>query len=114
MLADTVIVAIWMIWYVRAPGWHGWMAFSLRMLLFMLPLACVSWFQIRNIPRLLKVRLLKKNEIVRFPLEEPAIVPVKDESVPIGALALEATKDDRPDWICPKCREENPGNFNEC
>jgi hypothetical protein len=115
VLADTAIIAIWMTWIQHAQVWHGWwLTFFLKMLLIMLPLTFVAWFQIRNIPRLLRVRLLKKNEIVRFPLEETATVPVKDESVPFGAVPLEATKDDRPDWVCPKCRETNPGNFNEC
>jgi hypothetical protein len=64
------------------------------------------------IPRLLKVRLLKPEEKVVFPLAKSAAPP--EETQAIDASDLVATDDDRAEWRCKSCGEENPGNFDEC
>jgi hypothetical protein len=66
----------------------------------------------RLIPRLLRVRLLKDNEKVVFPLAKAAVETA--ESQETSVLSLEPTDDDRPEWTCKSCGEENPGNFDEC
>jgi hypothetical protein len=66
----------------------------------------------RLIPRLLRVRLLKDNEKVVFPLAKAAVETA--ESQETGVLSLEPTGEDRPEWTCKSCGEENPGNFDEC
>jgi hypothetical protein len=68
----------------------------------------------RYIPRLLTVRLLRDNEPARFPLAQSTSPESAAEVVQSNPLNLEPTQDDRPVWVCPKCHEENPGNFNEC
>jgi hypothetical protein len=68
----------------------------------------------RNIPKLLTVRLLQGNETVRFPLVRTTSAEDENEAEPNRAFLLEPTEDQRPVWVCPKCREENPGNFDVC
>jgi hypothetical protein len=64
------------------------------------------------IPRLLRVRILKPEEKVVFPLAKPAARA--EETQAIDASDLKRTDDDRPEWTCKSCGEENPGNFDEC
>jgi hypothetical protein len=40
--------------------------------------------------------------------------PVSKRAVPEVAAVEEVPDDTRPAWACPKCGEENPGNFSEC
>jgi hypothetical protein len=67
------------------------------------------------IPRLLRVRLIRAGEKIAFPLTKPAreLEEIR-EATDINALTLEPTDDTQPVWVCPKCREENPGTFDEC
>ena len=65
-------------------------------------------------PRFLRVRLIGKGEEVTFPLLERAKERQAEAQVAEDGLDSEAKDDDRPEWVCPKCGETNPGNFNEC
>ena len=68
----------------------------------------------RMTPRLLRLRFPKDGEQVKFPLEVVASVH-KEEAQFIQDEADRESEDiERPSWICPKCHEENPGNFDEC
>jgi hypothetical protein len=64
------------------------------------------------IPKLLRVRILRPDEKVDFPLATPA--RRAEETQDVDASSLEQTDDERPEWTCKSCGEENPGNFNEC
>ena len=89
--------------------------YKIRMGIFVVVLFGAVFLQGRNTPRQLTVRLLQDNENVRYPLARPPILNPEDETAPkSSALQLEPTKDDRPSWVCAKCGEENPGNFDEC
>jgi hypothetical protein len=69
----------------------------------------------KSIPRLLRLRVLGEGETAGFPLVTLAqdLAAVREEADREG-VALEPDADAGPAWICPKCHEENPGNFNEC
>jgi predicted RNA-binding Zn-ribbon protein involved in translation (DUF1610 family) len=57
-------------------------------------------------PGLLRLRALEPGDTVKFPLSKgPA---------PEVAAIKELPDDTRSSWVCPKCGEENPGNFDEC
>jgi hypothetical protein len=68
----------------------------------------------RAIPHLLRLRVLKEGEKVKFPLE--AIKQSRAEEAQILQEHLDRESPDvgKPSWVCPKCHEENPGNFDEC
>jgi hypothetical protein len=73
-----------------------------------------GFFLVRRMsPRLLRLRLLKDGEKVRFPLEVAARIHEQEVS-PIQDEEDEAPEIEGPTWVCPKCHEENPGNFDEC
>ncbi len=95
-----------------APVAQHSMEYKIRTGVFMAALFGATLLQKRYTPRLLTVRLLRDNEKVRFPLAPPP-VPEPD-AASMSALDLQPTEDDRPNWVCPKCHEENPGNFDEC
>jgi hypothetical protein len=65
-------------------------------------------------PRLLQLRLLKDGEAVVFPLAVVARVHAEEAEFIKEQLALESPDLGKPAWVCPKCHEENPGNFDEC
>jgi predicted RNA-binding Zn-ribbon protein involved in translation (DUF1610 family) len=60
-------------------------------------------------PRLLRLRLLNPEEVVTFPVK----VPATERSTSPEAADIKEN-DKRPTWVCPKCGEQNPGNFDEC
>jgi hypothetical protein len=94
---------------------RGSFDYKIRMGVFVIVLFGAVSLQGRNNLRLLTVRLLQDNEDVRYPLVRPSILNPEDEAAPkSSALQLEPTKDNRPSWVCAKCGEENPGNFDEC
>jgi len=68
----------------------------------------------KSIPRLLRLRLLEEGEKAGFPLvmlaEELAAQRQAIADNPLIELAAESGRA----WVCPKCHEENPGNFDEC
>jgi hypothetical protein len=57
-------------------------------------------------PGLLRLRALEPKDIVKFPLSKRA--------APEVAAVKGLSDDTRPAWVCPKCGDENPGNFDEC
>ncbi|HEX3912722.1 MAG TPA: hypothetical protein VHW71_04380 [Steroidobacteraceae bacterium] len=65
-------------------------------------------------PKFLRVRLLKDNEEVIYPLiDGKKEKEIRDKEM-AESLDLESSDESRPVWICPKCGAENPGNFDEC
>jgi hypothetical protein len=68
----------------------------------------------RAIPRLLRLRRLEDGEKVRFPLEAVARAHAAEAKFIQEQLDHESADVEQPSWVCPKCREENPGNFDEC
>jgi hypothetical protein len=100
--------------YLVAPVTRGSTDYSIRTVIFIAVLWGAIVLHKRRIPRLLTVRLLQDNEIVRFPLAQSIVSETEEKAVPESALELEPTKDERPSWECLKCGEENPGNFDEC
>jgi predicted RNA-binding Zn-ribbon protein involved in translation (DUF1610 family) len=66
------------------------------------------------VPSLLRVRLIGDDRKVEFPLSKPATELNENRSAVSDALKLEPDDDNRPVWVCPKCGEENPGNFDMC
>jgi ribosomal protein L40E len=74
----------------------------------------LSFFLInRSIPKLLRLRALKDGEQVLFPLEPVAKSGQKEASFVPEPLDHESDET-QVSWVCPKCGEENPGNFDEC
>jgi hypothetical protein len=65
------------------------------------------------IPRLLRVRILRPEEKVVFPLAKIEM-RAEEETEAIDASGLKPTDDGRDEWTCKSCGEENPGNFDEC
>jgi hypothetical protein len=68
----------------------------------------------RSIPRLLQLRLFEVGEEAGFPL-----VTLKEDlaarrEAAIDSANNEAAEDSGPAWVCSKCHEESPGNFDEC
>jgi hypothetical protein len=114
-LAIVVPFALMVISIFVAPVTRGSFDYKIRMGVFVIVLFGAVSLQGRNNLRLLTVRLLQDNEDVRYPLVRPSILNPEDEAAPkSSALQLEPTKDNRPSWVCAKCGEENPGNFDEC
>jgi hypothetical protein len=68
----------------------------------------------RLTPRLLQLRLPKDGEAVEFPLAVVARVHAEEAEFIKEQLELESPDVGKPAWVCPKCHEENPGNFDEC
>jgi DNA-directed RNA polymerase subunit RPC12/RpoP len=66
------------------------------------------------VPSLLRVRLIEDDRKVEFPLSKPAAELNEHRSEVADVLTLEPDDDNRPVWVCPKCGEENPGNFDVC
>jgi hypothetical protein len=115
VLAVMVPFALLMISAFVAPVTRGSIDYKIRMGIFAVVSFGAIFLQRRNNPRLLTVRLLQDNEDVRYPLARSPIPNPEDEAAPkSSALQLEPTKDDRPSWVCAKCGEENPDNFDEC
>jgi hypothetical protein len=74
--------------------------------------------QARCAPRLLRLRFVNDGEKVEYPLviraRELAEERAADEKLAEEQLELESPDVGKPAWICAKCREENPGNFDVC
>lgn len=113
LLAFIVPCAMMVVAIFLAPVTRGSMDYKIRMAIFAVVLVSAVVLHKRSIPRLLTVRLLRENEIARFPLAR-STTPAPDPEAAPNALDLEPIEDERPSWNCPKCGEENPGNFNEC
>jgi hypothetical protein len=66
------------------------------------------------IPRLLTLRFLKDGESAGFPL----VTLAEDLAAERKAIEEDELNQGPPadgaKWVCPKCQEENPGNFDEC
>jgi len=114
LLAFILPCAFMVVSIFLAPVTRGSMDYKVRMGVFAVVLFGAIVLHKRNIPRLLRVRLLQNNETVRFPLARSTSPEPENALAPTSALSLEPTQDDQPVWVCPKCHEENPGNFNEC
>jgi predicted RNA-binding Zn-ribbon protein involved in translation (DUF1610 family) len=84
--------------------------YYLRMGVFAIVMFSAVRLHRRNIPRLLRVRLLQDKETAQFPLVRSPVLEVESSD----PVVLEPMQDDRPSWVCPKCGEQSPGNFNEC
>jgi hypothetical protein len=98
-----------------APVTRGSIDYKIRMGVFVVVLFGAVFLQGRNNPRLLTVRLLQDNESVRYPLARPSISnPDEEAAQKSSAVQLEPIEDDRPSWVCAKCGEGNPGNFDVC
>jgi hypothetical protein len=69
----------------------------------------------RSIPRLLQLRPFEAGEKAGFPLVTLAEdLAARREAMNEGLTKGEAATESGPVWVCPKCHEENPGNFDEC
>ncbi|HEY2527223.1 MAG TPA: hypothetical protein VGJ20_04610 [Xanthobacteraceae bacterium] len=68
----------------------------------------------RMSPQLLRLRFLKDGEHVGFPLEVVARVHKEEAQLIRERLDRQPPDVGQPSWVCPKCHEENPGNFGEC
>lgn len=68
----------------------------------------------RMSPRLLRLRALKDGEQVGFPLEVAARIHKEEAQFIQEPLDRESPDVGQPSWVCLKCHEENPGNFDEC
>jgi hypothetical protein len=98
--------------YIAAPVARGPRDYIIRMAAFFVIMWSATVLHRRYIPRLLTLRLVENEEVVRFPL---APVAKKGENTePRSALELAPVEEDRPAWTCANCGEENPGNFDEC
>jgi hypothetical protein len=113
LLAFLLSLVLATVSLIAAPVARGSTEYGIRMVMFV----CLVWagrvLHKRAIPKLLTVRLVQDEEIVRFPLAPKPSKPEEDID-PRSALELNAVEDDRPEWICTHCGEGNPGNFNEC
>jgi hypothetical protein len=114
LLTFVIPIALLVVSQIVAPMARGSVGYQIRMLIYFAAFSGLFWFQGRSIPRLLSVRLLQDGEVVQYPLARTAVAESKEEGEPEPALELTDKEDDRPSWACPKCREENPGNFDEC
>jgi hypothetical protein len=114
LLAFVIPVALMVVSQIVAPMARGSVGDRIRMGVFVAALLGLIWLEKRNFPRLLSLRLLHDGEIVHYPLARPAVAELEEKAEPKSALELNTTDDDRPSWTCPKCGEENPGNFDEC
>jgi len=104
ILAIGVPLALLALSFFVVPMTRGSMEDKIRVAIYVVAFASAVFVLNRFTPRLLTVRLLRDGERARFPLAPP--IPVDREAVP--------KEDDRPSWVCPKCGEESPGNFDEC
>jgi hypothetical protein len=114
LLAFLIPVALAVVLIFLVPVTRGSMNDIIRKGILMVVLFGIVRLHKRHIPRLLSVRLLRDNEPARFPLAPSTIPKPESEVASSNALDLEPIQDDRPAWVCVKCHEENPGNFNEC
>lgn len=115
LLAFMVPPVLMVISIFVAPVTRGSIDYKIRMGIFMVVLFGIIFLQSRNNPRLLTVRLLQDNENVRYPLARSSIPNPEDEAARKSCVVqLEPTEDDRPSWVCAKCGEGNPGNFDVC
>lgn len=77
----------------------------------------VEFVRRRYIPTLARLGMLGAGEPARFPLDEPEELDLADDA---ERAALAAAREDEaavaalPDWVCPACREPNPGSFDIC
>jgi hypothetical protein len=110
----VTLIALMAVSYLVAPVTRSSVEYKIRMGVFIVAVWGATVLHKRRIPTLLTVRLIQDGEIVQYPLARPAVAESEEDAEPQSALELNATKDDRPSWACPKCGEENPGNFDEC
>ena len=68
----------------------------------------------RTIPRLLRLRRLEDGEKPKFPLEADRTAHAEASQLNQEQFDSESPDAGQPTWVCPKCHEENPGNFDEC
>jgi predicted membrane channel-forming protein YqfA (hemolysin III family) len=69
----------------------------------------------KAVPHLLKLRLFEEGEQAGFPLVTLAEdLAAERDAIANDPLNAEPATDSGPAWVCRKCHEENPGNFNEC
>jgi hypothetical protein len=85
------------------------------------PLVAGMFFlQWRYAYRFASVRNLKDGELVSFPLSVSESLDLLDEKnidmALLSRVAAELKKDtaEARTWTCPKCKEQNPGEFDSC
>lgn len=111
VLSFIIPFALIVTYQVIAPMERHTTAYVTRMLIFMVTIWGGAVLCGRQIPRFLTVRRLKENEVIRYPLAPPVVA---HRQTGLSALELEPLEDGRPNWVCPTCGEDNPGNFDEC
>jgi len=83
-------------------------------------MSVLFYFQWRFAYRFASVRILRDGVGASFPLTETEPFEVPDEApLDLALLSKVAArwntdKEDSAVWICPKCKEDNPGEFDRC